>query len=66
VAGTRVGDITWPPDTALVAIIRQERPIAPSRDDALEAGDQLFFLTVPESEDQLQLLLMPSAVSKST
>ena len=60
VAGTRVGDIEWPADTALVAIIRGERPIAPSRDDALEAGDQLFFLTIPESEDQLQHLLMPA------
>jgi trk system potassium uptake protein len=65
VAGTRLGDIEWPPDTALVAIIREERPIAPSRDDTLEAGDQLFFLTVPESEDQLQLLLMPAQASTS-
>ncbi len=62
VAGTRVGDIDWPPDTALVCIIRGERPIAPSRDDALEANDQLFFLTVPESEDQLQHLLMPAGI----
>ncbi len=30
VVGTRVGDLDWPDDTVLVAIIRGERPIAPS------------------------------------
>ncbi len=43
----------------LVGIIRGERPIAPSRDDALEAGDELMFITVPDSEDALQELLNP-------
>jgi trk system potassium uptake protein TrkA len=58
-AGTTVGEIQWPADTVLVAIIRGERPIPPSRDDALEAGDELMFVTVPESEDELQALLTP-------
>ncbi len=59
VAGTLVGDLEWPDDTVLVAIIRDERPIAPSRDDTLEANDELMFITVPESEDALQRLLSP-------
>ena len=58
-AGTTVGEIEWPPDTVLVGIIRGDRPIAPTKDDALEAHDELMFLTVPESEDQLQVLLTP-------
>jgi trk system potassium uptake protein TrkA len=58
-AGTMVGEIVWPEDTVLVGIIRGERPIAPSRDDALEAGDELMFITVPDSEDALQELLNP-------
>ena len=58
-AGTTVGEIVWPEDTVLVGIIRGERPIAPSRDDALEAGDELMFITVPDSEDALQELLNP-------
>ena len=58
-AGTRVGDVDWPQDTVLVGIIRGGRPIAPSRDDTLEANDELMFVTVPESEDQLQELLSP-------
>jgi trk system potassium uptake protein TrkA len=59
-AGTRLGDIGWPSDTVLVGIIRAERPIPPSRDDTLEAHDELMFITVPESEDELQKLLSPA------
>jgi trk system potassium uptake protein TrkA len=59
-AGTMVGDIEWPPDTVLVGIIRGDRPIAPTRDDTLEAHDELMFITVPESEDLLQSLLTPA------
>ena len=59
IAGTLVGDMEWPPDTVLVGIIRQERPIAPSRDDVLEANDELMFITVPEAEDELQQILSP-------
>lgn len=59
-AGTRLGDISWPGDTVLVGIIRAERPIPPSRDDTLEANDELMFITVPDSEDELQKLLSPA------
>jgi trk system potassium uptake protein TrkA len=60
-AGTRVGDVEWPPDTVLVGIIRGGRPIAPTTDDALEGRDQLLLLTVAESEKALQELLAPTA-----
>jgi trk system potassium uptake protein TrkA len=60
IAGTLVGDIEWPDDTVLVCIIRAERPIAPSRDDVLEGNDELMFVTVPESEDDLERLLSPA------
>ncbi len=58
-AGRRVGDITWPLDTVLVGIIREDRPIAPSRDDALEPHDELLFLTNNETEDELEDMLSP-------
>jgi len=64
-AGTMVGDMDWPPDTVLVCIIRAERPIAPSRDDVLEANDELMFITVPESEDELQRILSPDKLTPS-
>jgi len=59
VVGQMVGDVPLPSDTTLVCIIREERPIAPSLDDTLEANDELMFVTVPESEDALQELLNP-------
>jgi trk system potassium uptake protein len=57
--GKRVGDIPWPQDTALVAIIREQRPIVPSPDQPLEAGDELLFVAVAEMASQLEDLLAP-------
>ena len=56
----RVGDVAWPADTVLVGIIREDQPIAPSRDDSLEANDELLFLTTPETEDELEAMLSPA------
>lgn len=57
VVGQRVGDQTWPQDTALVAIVRGSRVIAPSPDDPLDVGDELLFVASPEMEPALQQLL---------
>ena len=57
VVGTRVGDMTWPVDTALVSIIRDTRVIAPTADDSLEAGDELLFVAAPDQEPALEELL---------
>jgi trk system potassium uptake protein len=59
--GTRVGDVTWPRDSVLVAVIREGRPIAPSADDPLEAGDELLFVAAPETGPALEDLLAPHA-----
>lgn len=59
--GTPVGKVDWPADTVLVAIVREQRPIAPTPDDALEEHDELLLITVAESEDDLQRLLAPRA-----
>jgi trk system potassium uptake protein TrkA len=56
-AGHRVGDITWPRDVALVAILRDNRVITPSEDDPLEAGDELMFLASPDMEQDLHALI---------
>ena len=60
-AGRRVGDVDWPSDTVLVAIIREERPLAPTPDDAMEAGDELLFITTSAQESQLQQIVAPGA-----
>lgn len=59
VVASRVGDVDWPQDTALVAIIRGGRPIAPSDDDPLEAGDELLFVATPDMGPALEQLLAP-------
>jgi trk system potassium uptake protein TrkA len=56
-AGQRVGSIDWPADTALVAILRDNRVIVPSSDDPLEAGDELLFVTSQDVEAELARLL---------
>ena len=57
--GTRVGDVAWPSDTALVTIIREGRVLVPGKDDPLEAGDELLFVAAPDREQQLEDLLSP-------
>jgi len=56
-AGTRIGDITWPADTALVAILREGRVIVPQADDPLAGGDELLFVTGEDVEHELGRLL---------
>ncbi|MEV4557373.1 TrkA family potassium uptake protein [Kitasatospora sp. NPDC049285] len=55
--GTRVGDVAWPVDTALVTIIREGRVLVPSGNDTLEAGDELLFVAAQEREEELETLL---------
>jgi trk system potassium uptake protein TrkA len=69
VVGLRVGQVIWPGDTVLAAIIRGDRPIPPSPDDTLETGDELLLITsaqAPEELDELQELLAPGRAPTST
>lgn len=68
VVGLLVGQVVWPGDTVLAAIIRGDRPIPPSLDDTLEAGDEILLITSAQSEeelDELQDLLAPGRGSTS-
>jgi len=58
--GKTVGSITWPVDTALVAILRDGRVITPSPQGALEAGDELLLVATSEVEEELDALLSRS------
>jgi len=58
--GQRVGDINWPADTSLVAILREGRVLVPHPGDPLQAGDELFFVTSEDVEDELAVLLRSS------
>jgi trk system potassium uptake protein TrkA len=55
--GQLLGSVTWPRDTALVAILREGRVLVPSDEDTLEAGDELMFVANQDVEDELGELL---------
>ncbi|AYY13424.1 TrkA family potassium uptake protein [Actinobacteria bacterium YIM 96077] len=59
ISGTAVGEVSWPEDTALVAIIRGRHVHDPGADMRLEAGDELLFVAAPERERFLEDLLSP-------
>ncbi|MDX6199820.1 MAG: trk/ktr system potassium uptake protein [Actinomycetota bacterium] len=55
--GKLVGNVPWPTDSALVAILREGRVITPSPDISLEAGDELLLVATTEVEGELDQLL---------
>ena len=55
--GTGIGEVSWPEDTALVAVLRGGRVLVPSPENPLEAGDELLFVAAPDREQQLEELL---------
>jgi len=55
-AGQQVGSINWPADAALVAILREGRVLVPQSQDPLQAGDELFFVTSQDVEQELENL----------
>lgn len=57
IVGKMVGDVPWPSDAALVAILRDGRVIVPSPDAALEGGDELLLVATTEVEGELDALL---------
>ena len=60
--GERVGDVPWPVDTVLVAIIREGHVLVPSPDSAMEAGDELLFVSGGDAGPELEQLLAPHDV----
>ncbi len=54
-----MGDVPWPADTALMAILRSDRVLVPTPDDPIESGDELVLIAAPEREEELQVLLAP-------
>lgn len=57
VVGSRIDEVGWPVDSALVAIVREGRVIAPTDDDTLEGGDELLFVSAADQEQALEDLL---------
>ncbi len=57
--GQRIGDLDWPGDVVLVAIIRDGHSQAPEVDGALESNDELLFITAQSFERELANMLSP-------
>jgi trk system potassium uptake protein TrkA len=52
-----VGELDFPPDCALVAIIRESHVIVPKEETPLESGDEVLALASPEAEPDLRRAL---------
>jgi trk system potassium uptake protein TrkA len=59
--GQRIGDLHWPGDVVLVAIIRDGHAHPPDADGSLEGGDELLFVTAQDYEQELAEMLSPRA-----
>src|SRR6478752_7583706 len=59
--GQRIGDLDWPGDVVLVAIIRDGHAQPPDSDGSLEGGDELLFVTAQDYEQELAEMLSPRA-----
>lgn len=62
--GRRLGDVHWPGEGVLVAIIRDGRGLPPDRDGSLEVGDELLFIVSPADEAELARALSPRGTVK--
>ena len=61
--GHRIGDLTWPGDVVLVAIIRDGHAQPPDLDGSLETADELLFVTAQSYEKELADMLSPRSGS---
>ncbi|HVE64366.1 MAG TPA: TrkA family potassium uptake protein [Mycobacteriales bacterium] len=57
VVGRTVGEVEWPSDSALVAILRGGRVLVPSAQMPLEPGDELLVVCTADRDDELDALL---------
>jgi len=63
--GARIGDIKWPGDVVLVAVIRDGHARPPDSDGTLESGDELLFVTAQDFERELAEMLSPRGEVRS-
>ncbi len=56
--GQPVREMPLPPDSALVAIVRGRRVLAPTPDDPVEAGDELIFVCTADVEEQVRSVVL--------
>ncbi len=57
VLGKTVGEVAWPQDAVLVAILREGNVLVPSPQMPLEAGDELLVVATSDRDAELDALL---------
>lgn len=57
-AGRPLYELRLPPDSAIVAIIREDHVVIPQPETVIADGDEVIALTVPESEGSLRTAIM--------
>jgi trk system potassium uptake protein TrkA len=57
ILGKTVGEVAWPPDSALVAILREGNVLLPAPQMPLEAGDELLVVATSDRDAELDALL---------
>ncbi|MEZ0364087.1 TrkA family potassium uptake protein [Mycobacterium sp. pUA109] len=55
--GQRVNELALPDNAALVTLVRGDRVILPQADDALAAGDEMWFVADGVAENQLRAMV---------
>jgi trk system potassium uptake protein TrkA len=56
--GQPVRSVPLPRDSALVAILRGKRVLAPTPDDPLESADELIFVCTSEAENEIRAVIL--------
>jgi trk system potassium uptake protein TrkA len=57
-AGRPLYELRLPPDTAIVAILREGHTVIPQPETVMAGSDEIIALTAPENEDQLRHVVM--------
>ena len=63
IAARPIYELRLPPDTAIVAILREGHIVIPQPETVLTGGDEIIALTAPESEEQLRQVVMGASAS---
>jgi len=65
-AGKPLYELRLPPDSAVVALLREGHVVIPQPETVLAAGDEVVALSVPQAEGALRLVIVGEGVPGST
>ena len=60
-AGRPIYELRLPPDSAIVAVLRDEHVVIPQLETVISSGDEILALSVPEAEDAFRQAILGEA-----